>query len=343
MPRAMISAALAGATVAATIIPAQAQQDAASFYKGRTVVIFVGFASGGGADLWARFMARHYGKHIPGEPSVVVQNMPGAGGFSAVNHVYNNAQKDGTQIMLLSTSAFTAPQLDQPNVRWDTLKFQWLGNLTQDTSSCVASGKSGFKSIADAKDRQIIFGSDGMDDSASHHPRFMTKMFGFKTKVIAGYKGTGEALLAVDRGEIDARCSVWASLALTSRKQDIDAGRIVPIMQVGSKAHPVFGKTPLMRDFARNDEERQIIDFLFGTIDISRPFAVAPEVPADRVAVLREAFWKAANSPELKADAERAQFEITPMTGEQTQEAMRKALTVPKEIAAKSKALLQVD
>lgn len=340
LPRFAAAVIAFGSALATT--PARAQ-DADTFYKGRTISILVGFSAGGGADLWARFMARHYGKHIPGEPSVVVQNMPGAGGFSAINHLYNTAPKDGTQIMLISTSAFTAPQLEQPNVRWSTLKLQWLGNLTQDTSSCVASGKSGVKSIADGRTRQIIFGSDGNDDSASHHPRFMSKLFGFNTKVIAGYKGTGEALLAVDRGEIDARCSVWASLALTSRKADIEAGKIVPIMQVGSKPHPVFGKAPMMRDFARNDEERQIIDFLFGTIDISRPFAVAPEVPAERVAVLREAFSKAANSPELKADAERAQFDIEPMTGEQTQAAMEKALTVSKTVAERSRALLSSD
>lgn len=344
LPRIVCVAVASTATLVSAFHARQAHaQDAATFYKGRTVSILVGFSAGGGADLWARFMARHYGKHIPGEPNVVVQNMPGAGGFSALNHLYNTAPKDGTQIMLVSTSAFTAPQLEQPNVRWSTLKLQWLGNLTQDTSSCTASEKSGFKSIADAKTRQIIFGSDGNDDSASHHPRFMSKMFGFKVKVIAGYKGTGEALLAVDRGEIDARCSVWASLALTSRKADIEAGKLVPIMQVGSKPHPIFGKAPLMRDFARNDEERQIIDFLFGTIDISRPFAVAPEVPADRVAALREAFWKAANSPELKADAERAQFEVEPMTGAQTQAAMQKALTVSQTIADKSRALLSGD
>lgn len=340
LPRYAAVAIALGSAVA--VAPAQAN-DADGFYKGRTIGILVGFSAGGGADLWARFMARHFGKHIPGEPSVVVQNMPGAGGFSALNHLYNTAPKDGTQIMLVSTSAFTAPQLEQPNVRWSTLKLQWLGNLTQDTSSCVASAKSGVTSIADGRTRQIIFGSDGNDDSASHHPRFMSKLFGFNTKVIAGYKGTGEALLAVDRGEIDARCSVWASLALTSRKADIEAGKIVPIMQVGSKPHPVFGKAPMMRDFARNDEERQIIDFLFGTIDISRPFAVAPEVPAERVAVLREAFWKAANSPELKADAERAQFDIEPMTGEQTQAAMEKALTVSKTVAERSRALLSSD
>ncbi len=330
---ASIVAFAAGASVANA-------QGASDFYKGKTVAIYVGFAPGGGADLWARFIARHIGKYIPGEPNVVVQNMPGAGGFVAVNHVYNVAPKDGTNIILPSTSAFTAPQLKQPGARWDTLKLQWLGNLTQDTSSCSASGKSGLKSIADAKTREIIFGSDGNDDSASHHPRFMGKLFGFKVKVIAGYKGTGPALLAVERGEIDARCSVWASLALTSQRENFTTGKLVPIMQVGSKPHPIFGKAPMMMDFARNDEEKQIIAFLFNTIDISRPFAVAPEVPADRVKALRDAFWKAANSAELKADADKARMEITPMTGEQTEEVMRKALTVPDAISTKARALL---
>lgn len=328
------SLALAASTFAV------AAQDAATFFKGKTVNIFVGFAPGGGSDLWARFMARHLGKYIPGEPSVVVQNMPGAGGFAAVNHVYNVAPKDGTSIILPSTSAFTPPSLGVTTARWDTLKFQWLGNLTQDTSSCVVSGKSGFKTIADAKSRPMVFAADGVDDSAAHHPRFMQKLFGYNIKVIAGYKGTGPALLAVDRGEVDARCSVWASLALTSRKGDIETGKLVPIMQVGSRPHRIFGKTPMMLDFARNDEERQIINFLFGTIDISRPFAVAPEVPADRVAALRQGFWKAAHSPELKADAERAQFEITPMNGQETEAAMRKALTVSPVIIERSKHLL---
>lgn len=329
----------AAALLAAASAQAHAQ-DAASFFKGKTISVYVGYAPGGGSDLWARFLARHYGKYLPGEPSVIVQNMPGAGGFSAVNHIYNAAPKDGAHIMMPSTSAFTPPALGTPNVRWDTLKLQWIGNMTQDTSSCVASAKSGIKSIADAKTKQIVFGADGIDDSASHHPRFMEKLFGFKVKIIAGYKGTGPAMLALDRGEIDARCAVWASLALTSRRDDIASGNIVPIMQVGSKPHPVFGKTPMMRDFARNDEERQIIDFLFGTVDISRPLAVAPEVAADRVAYLREGFWKTMHSAELKAEAERSKFEITPMNGEQTAAAMTKALSVSKPIIERAKKLI---
>jgi hypothetical protein len=150
-------------------------------------------------------------------------------------------------------------------------------------------------------------------------------------------------MLAVDRGEIDARCSMWASLALTSRRDDIASGKIVPIMQVGAKPHPIFGKAPMMRDFARNDEERQIIDFLFGTIDISRPLAVAPEVAGDRVAYLREGFWKAINSAELKAEAAKSKFEITPMNGEQTTAAMKKALTVSEPIIAKAKKMIAAD
>ena len=339
--RALVVTTVLAAASALAIAPLAANaQDAENFYKGKSISIYVGYAPGGGSDLWARFIARHYGRHLPGEPSVIVQNMPGAGGFAAMNHVYNAAPKDGTHLILPSTSAFTPPAMGTANVRWDTLKLQWIGNMTQDTSSCVASGQSGFKSMTDVKSRPMIFGADGTDDSAAHHPRFMSKLFGFNFKIVAGYKGTGPAMLALDRGEIDARCAMWASLALTSRKEDIATGKVVPIMQVGSRPHPVFGKTPMMLDFARNDEERQIINFLFGTIDISRPLAVAPEVPADRVAVLRAGFMKAVRSSEMKADADRAKFEINPLDGIQTQAAMVKALTVSKHIIDRSKALL---
>ena len=205
---------LAVACVALSAAPASANE-IADFYKGKTIRIVVGYAAGGGADLWGRFMSRHLGKFVPGSPNVIVQNMPGAGGFNAVNYVYNNAAKDGTTILLSTSTAINAPMMGISSVRWETFKFQWLGNLTRDVSGCAASGKSGIKSITEAQTKQIIFGSDGQDDPASHHPRMLQKLLGYKVKIIAGFKGTGPAFLALERGEIDARCSVWASLALS--------------------------------------------------------------------------------------------------------------------------------
>jgi tripartite-type tricarboxylate transporter receptor subunit TctC len=329
--------ALAGVLAAAQTAAADPVAD---YYKGRNVTVVVGYAAGGGADLWGRFLARHIGGHIPGAPNVIVQNMPGAGGFRAVNHVYNAGPKDGSYIILPTTSAIAAPSMDVPNVRWETLQFRWLGNLTRDVSGCVASGKSGIRSIAEAKEKEMIFGADGMDDPASHQPRLLANLLGYKTRVIAGYKGTGPAFMALEIGEIDARCSFWASQALSAKKADVESGALVPILQIGSERHPVFGEAPLIYDLARDDEDRRIMRFLFGPSEISRPFAVAPGVPAERVAALREAFWAAANSPELKAEAERLQLIVDPMTWEETEGAIRAALDVPPEIVERAGRLI---
>lgn len=339
--KASISTVLTALPVAlAAAQPARAD-DIAAFYKGKTISIFVGYAAGGGADLWGRFIARHLGKHVPGEPSVIVQNMPGAGGFAAVNHVYNNAPKDGTAVILPTSTAVPAPIMGLPNVRWESFKFHWLGNFTRDVSACVTSGKTGIKSAVDAESRQIVFSADGMDDPASHHPRMLANLLGYKNKIIAGYKGTGPALMAMESGEIDARCSFWASLALTTHKADIESGKIVPILQVGTRKHPVFGRAPLILDLAKTEEQRQIMRFVVGPLEISRPLAAPPGVPADRVAALKAAVWKAATSQEMKADAVKLNFILDPMTGEDTEAALRAAVDQPKEIVQRAKAAIE--
>src|ERR1041384_6101061 len=197
----------------------------ADFYKGKTVSLIIGYSAGGGADLWARFMARHLGRHIPGNPTVIVQNMPGGSGLAAVNHVYNTASQDGTRIILPSVSVPTAAAMGMPNVRWATLKFHWLGNLARDAQSCVASGRSGIKSIADASEREIIFGSDGATNTTGQHPRLLATLFGYRLKIITGYTGTGQIRLALESGEVEAVCSVWASSLLGPPRADVDSGK----------------------------------------------------------------------------------------------------------------------
>jgi tripartite-type tricarboxylate transporter receptor subunit TctC len=316
---------------------ARAEDDVAKFYKGKTITIVVGYAAGGGADLWGRFVARHLGKFVPGNPNVIVQNMPGAGGFAAVNHVYNNAVKDGTVIILPTSTAIAAPLMGTPNVRWDTFKFNWLVNLTRDVASCMASGKSGIKSFWEAEKRVIVFGGDGVDDPAAYHPRLPANLRGYKIKVVMGYKGTGPTMLAVERGEVDAVCAVWASLALANFKEQMDAGKLVPILQVGTRKHPAFGNAPLVSEFAQNDEQRAIVRFIVGPVEISRPFAAPPGVPPARVAALREALWNAAHSEALLADAKKMKLTIDPMKGEETEAALRSALEVSSDIVAKAK------
>lgn len=311
-----------------------------NFYRNKTVNLMVGFAPGGGADLWGRLVARHLGEFIPGKPNVVVQNMPGAGGYRAVGYVYNVASMDGTNLVMPVTTAITAPSLGVPNVTWDIFKLQWLGNLSRDTVACVAMGKSGIKTIAEARTKEIIFGADGLDDPSAQQPRALANLLGFKTKVVSGFKGTGQALLSLESGEIDARCAIFASQAISERRSDFESGKLVPIMQVGSRKHPIFGDAPMVYDFARTDEERKIMQFLFGATEITRPVAVGPGVPKDRVSALREALSATANSSALREEAKRMNLVVDPMDWKETETAIRASIDFDQSIIDQAKKII---
>ena len=318
-----------------------APQAGAQFYKNKTVTVVVGYGVGGGADVFGRLLARHLGGHLAGKPNVIVQNMPGAGGFKAVNNVYNTNPQDGTRFVMTSSSHATAPSMGNKKARWDVFKFQWLGNLTRDVAGCVASGPSGIKTIQDAKNREVIFGASGKNAPSAQQPRSIANILGYKAKVIAGYKGTAGARLAMEKGEIEAVCAFWASLILGPQKQDVASGKLVPIVQLSSKAHPAFGSAPLVYDLARTDEDRKVLYFIFGATEISRPFAAPPGVPAARVAELRNAFWATVNSPELKADAVRQRLIVNPMDWKDTESAFRSFLDVPQKIIDRAKTALK--
>jgi tripartite-type tricarboxylate transporter receptor subunit TctC len=278
---------------------------------------------------------------VPGEPNVIVQNIPGGGSLGAVNYAYNNAPKDGTVMILATSSAIVAPYMaSAQNVKWDTFKFNWIGNLTRDISTCAASARSGIKNILEARTRQIIFAADGVDAPGSQHPRLLANLFGLKNKVVVGYKGLGPALMALERGEADVRCSVWASLAMTSKRAEFESGKLVPIVQFGTRKHPVFGNAPLILDLAETEQQRKVIRFLVAPLEISRPFAMPPGVPTERVAALRSAFWKAADSDAMRADAERMNLMIDLMNGEDTEAALRAAIAVPPDIVDRAKVVI---
>jgi tripartite-type tricarboxylate transporter receptor subunit TctC len=327
------------AAFAATIALAQgaAADSVADFYKNHTINIVVGYPPGGGADLWARFFAPHFSKHIPGKPNVIVQNMPGGSGFRAINYVYAVGPQDGTNLILPSVSAPTAKALGAKGVRWDTLKFRWLGNLARDAQACMASGRSGIKSIVEGTKRELIVGSVGESNTTAQHPRLLHNLLGYKLKLITGYNGTAPIRIAMERGEVDVVCSIWASSALGPQRGDIESGSLVPIVQMGTKKAPIFGSAPLVYDLTRDETALKIMRFTFAPAEISRPFAVGPQVPEDRVAALRAAFWAAANSPELRADAEKKKMVIDPMDWKETEAGFRAALDVTPEIVERAK------
>lgn len=306
--------------------------EVSKFYSGKQVTLLVGFGSGGGADTYARLVGRHLGEHIPAKPVVVVQNMPGGGGLTATNHLYNAAAQDGSVIMLMQAALVLEPLMGNKNVRWDASKFQWLGNLTRDFMGCVASGRSGVKSIKEAVQREIVIGATGAAAPSATHPYALNNILGYKTKVIAGYKSTSEVWLAMERGEVEAVCAFWASQGAIQAKREFDSGAFVPIAQMGTEKHPIFKDAPLVEDLARNEEEKAVLKLIFAPNEISRPFAAPPNVPPARLKALRKAFWDTANSPALRADADKLGLFVEPMSGEATAAAFNAIVSLPPKV-----------
>ena len=332
------------AFVAATIVAAapfiapQASADAVrDFYKDKTVSLVIGFGAGGGADEFANYLARHLARFIPGRPTVIVQNMPGAGGLTALGSLYNAGPFDGTRIMLTSPSHTLAQIVGSKSVRYDILKMNVLGTLTQDTQACAASGRSGFRSITEASSKELIVGATGASSTAAQHARLLANLLGYKLRIIIGYQGTAQMRLAMETGETSAACALWASQALGAQKQDYESGKLVPIVQMGSKPHPVFGKAPVAYDLAKNDEQRRVMRIVFGTTELSRPLVAPPNVPAERVAALRDAFWKALRSPEAIADAKRVKLIIDPLDWQKTTDELREIMTMPTAIVDRAR------
>jgi tripartite-type tricarboxylate transporter receptor subunit TctC len=306
--------------------------EVAKFYSGKQVTILVGFGVGGGGDTYARLLARHFSDHIPGKPTVIVQNMPGGGGLVAMNYLYNAAPQDGTVIMSMLAPTVLEPLIGNKNARWDANKFQWLGNLTRDFIGCVASGRSGIKSIQEAAHREILFGATGPSANSATHPYALSNVLGYKTKVVAGYKGTSEAWLALEKGEVEAVCAFWASQGAVQKKQELDSGTFVPIAQMGPEKHPIFKNAPLVDDLARDEEEKAVMKVIFGPNEISRPFAAPPNIPSAQLKALQKAFWDAARSPSLLAEAETQGLFIDPMDAAATGAAFKAMTSMPTKI-----------
>ena len=339
MFRAFAFAALA-CSLALGTAPAAADS-VADFYKGKTVSLIIGYSAGGGADLWARFIARHLGRHIPGNPNVIVQNMPGGSGLAAVNHVYNAVPQDGTRIILPSVSVPTAAAMGMPNVRWDTLKFNWLGNLARDAQSCVASGRSGIKSITDAREREIIFGSDGATNTTGQHPRLLATLFGYQAEDHHGLRGHRPG--PPRDGERRSGGRVFGMGLLPSGAA---AGRH-RLRQAGADRADGHEKAPDLwqcTDDLRTHAEQtgfaahEVRFQPGGNLEAACGGAGYAGGSGRRASgrVLGDGAF-----PELKADADKQQLVVDPMDWKETEAALREALAIPEDVVARARDMMK--
>jgi tripartite-type tricarboxylate transporter receptor subunit TctC len=291
-------------------------QAPADFYRGKTIEIYINVSVGGGYDLYARMIARHLGKHIPGNPTILPKNMEGAGGMRLANWLYNAAPKDGTALGAVARATAFEPLLGNKSAHYDGRRFNYIGSANDEVSVCVAWHTSGVRTFEDAKKTQLVVGANGTSEDTYQYPALLNHMFGSKFKMVSGYPGGNDINLAMERGEVQGRCSIPWSTVKATRKFWIDDKKVYLLMQYSLGKHADLPDVPLIMDLAKTDEQRNILKLIFGRQVMGRPFAAPPDVPRDRVAMLRKAFMDTMADADFLAEAEKAKFEVTPVAGE---------------------------
>jgi tripartite-type tricarboxylate transporter receptor subunit TctC len=326
------------ATLAAA--PALAQDAVAQFYRGKQITLIVGSSAGGGYDIYARLLARHMGKHIPGNPVIVPTNMPGAASNSAAAQIYNVAPKDGTVIGALQTAAVLEPLFGDPGrTKHDASKFVWLGSADIDYYICISRADAAVKSFQDLLTRELIIGASQPGTSTRDFPALLNSMAGTKIRIVSGYPGTREITLAIDKNEVQGLCGFsWSSLQ-AQQPDWLKSGFIRVLVQEHDKGHPALNKmgVPLAVDFAKSPENRRIMELIYSSETFGRPYMMPPGVPAERVAALRRAFLDALRDKELLADAERIGLEIDPISGDELQALAEKIYATPAAIVEQAR------
>jgi tripartite-type tricarboxylate transporter receptor subunit TctC len=327
-------------TTLVVALPALARaQDAAiaEFYRGKTVNVYIGVGVGGEYDIQARLVARHIGKHIPGNPTVVPQNMTGAGGLRMINYLYNVAPKDGASIGMIA-NAFPAMQAAGiAGVQFDAAKMQWLGSIAPAVETMAVWHATGVKSIEDARHKEVVAGATARGAITFIYPGMMNEFLGTKFKIVTGYPGGNQINLAMERGEVEARNNTWSSWKATKADWLKDK-KIAVIAQAGPRAPDL--DAPSVEDAARTPEERLLIELVVSGTQLGRPFATNT-APPERVAALRAAFAATMKDPEFLAEAQSLGFEVDPVLGDKMQKIVERVLATPKDVAAKAKGLME--
>ena len=327
--RAVLVPVVAALVCALAVPPAARAETVAEFYTGKTLTMQVGYSAGGGYDLYARVLAQHMAKHMPGKPQIVVKNMPGAGTLKLAIYMHTVAPRNGTEIATIARGAPVEDLLNGTKTNFDPAAQNWIGSMNAEASVCLVMARTGVKTLEDMRKKELSFGTQGKGSDSDLFARFVSNLLGFKAKIITGYPGTNESILAMERGEVDGNCGWSWSSAVQSRPQWFKDGAAVNIMQFAFKRHPDLKDVPLLSDFAKNDAERAQIDLVVSRQVMGRPFLAPPGVPADRVAALRKAFMDTHSDPDFKALADKGKLEINPVSGEEVQALVERLLKTP--------------
>ncbi len=327
-------------------LTAAGAQPAEEFYRGkRELTLITSSSAGGGYDQYSRLVARYMSKYVPGNPNIIVQNMVGGGGIRAANFLYNVAPKDGTVYSLIDRGMPTAPLLygDKSQARFDAVKFSWIGSLMRETGMGVLAARSVVKSIDDAKRHEIFFGSTGPETDPAMFVRLVNDLIGTKIKVIHGYKGQPEEFQSVEKGELDGLfMSGWSGPGRAYVRDKMSRGEMRLLVQMAPEQDPLHMDTPTIMQLVSAADDRQIVQLILDRMTLGRPFIAPPGVPADRVTLLRAAFRKAVEDPELRADAERQKLAIDPTWGDDAERVIQRLYATPQHVIERTRKIVAV-
>lgn len=329
-------ARLAAIPFAVLCTPASAQE----FYQGKQVTILVAGTAGGGIDIGARIVARHLGRFIPGNPTVVAQLMPGAGGIRMIDHMNKVAPRDGTVIGTVAPGPMVEPLIGKRKLSYRMTDFTALGAMDKDVSLCVAWGGSKFKTIKDAMNTQMTVAGTGAGSSTDIYPVFLNAVLGTKFRVITGYQGSQETIIAIERGEVDGRCG-WGWSSLNSTKPDwVRDRKLTYLLQLALTKNPKID-APLVFDLVKDEASKQMMTLLFGPLSLNKPFFGPPGMPGERTAELRKAFAQALSDKALRAEAIKIIGEdLEPTTGDDAQKLLAGMYATPPAVVARLKGIL---
>lgn len=334
-----ITSVAAGLAALALIQAPAAAETVEEFYTGKTVEMYIGYSVGGGYDTYARLVARHMGKHIPGNPTIVPVNMPGAGSLKLTNWLAEAAPRDGTAMGVIARAAPFDPLFGNEAAKFDPQTFSYIGSANNEVSVCVAYTGSGIETIEDLMERELIVGGTGDTADTVQFPKVVNAVLGTKMKIINGYPGGNDVNLAMERGEVNGRCGWSWSSVKASRMSWVEDKTISILLQISTAKHPDLPDVPLVTDMASGDD-LSLLRLMFARQALGRPFVAPPGVPEDRVAALQEAFMATMNDPEFLAEAEGLDLEITPVSGPEVRDLVLEAYKAPPAVVERIQEIL---
>src|SRR5262245_12036394 len=326
--------------VLAGLVPGRADS-VSDFYQGRTIDLEIGYSTGGGYDIYARMLARHMGRFIPGNPTLLPKNMEGAGSLRLANWLAQVAPRDGSTFGTIGRGTAFDPVLGQPGAQFTAGDLSWLGSMNQEVSICDSWLDSCVATFKDLQTKELLVGANSFNDDTGQFAKVLNNVLGTRMKIVAGYPGGNDVVLAMERGEVKGRCGWSWSSVLAAHMAWWKEKKINILVQLALNKHPDLPDVPLVTDLAKNPAQRQMLRMIFARQVMGRPFVAPPGVPAERVAALRKAFMDTMADTDFRADAEKAKLEINPVDGGKVEELVKEIYATPPDVAKQAAAVLK--